>query len=193
MTTSTQWWLFYFMLFYHICLCLSFWFYVGNLGDSVHLRSPQDTDGGDSVETVMVHHVGNVILYFHFFPSVSSSFKQLSSGRIVVLRVTKWANIYIYIYIYFQLRENVSNHKLVCVPHLFDSTHRGHMVDLSTPLVVAVVLSPVRHVPQILTSPEVLMLVADPSVKHREYKSDMTWTKMVKEVNESGDLGRSEK
>ena len=42
------------------------------------------------------------------------------------------------------------------------------MVHLSTPLVVAVVLSPLGHVPQVLTAPEILMLVTDPSVKRAE-------------------------
>ena len=46
--------------------------------------------------------------------------------------------------------------------HLFDGAHRGHVVHLGAPLVVAVVLSSVRHVPQVLTAPEVLMLITDP-------------------------------
>lgn len=49
--------------------------------------------------------------------------------------------------------------------HLFDSTDRGDVVHLSAPLVVAVVLSPLTHVPQVLTAPEVVMLVTDPSLK----------------------------
>lgn len=39
------------------------------------------------------------------------------------------------------------------------------MVGLSAPLVVTVVLPTVRHVPQVLTAPEVLLLVSDPSAK----------------------------
>lgn len=39
------------------------------------------------------------------------------------------------------------------------------MVGLSAPLVVAVVLPTFRHVPQVLTPPEVLLLVTDPSAK----------------------------
>ncbi len=49
--------------------------------------------------------------------------------------------------------------------HLFDGTDRGDVVHLSAPLVVAVVLSPLGHVPQVLTAPEVLLLVTDPSLK----------------------------
>lgn len=54
----------------------------------------------------------------------------------------------------------------VCLTlNLFDSTDRGDVVHLSRPLFTAVVLSPVGHVPQVLTAPEVLMLVTDPSLK----------------------------
>lgn len=42
------------------------------------------------------------------------------------------------------------------------------MVALSAPLVVAVVFPALGHVPQVLTSPEVLMFIADPSVELRE-------------------------
>lgn len=42
------------------------------------------------------------------------------------------------------------------------------MVHLSAPLVVAVVLSPLGHVPQVLTAPEVVMLVTDPSFEKIE-------------------------
>lgn len=52
--------------------------------------------------------------------------------------------------------------------HLFDSADGGHVVHLSAPLVVAVVLSPLGHVPQVLTAPEVVMLVTDPSLEKIE-------------------------
>lgn len=39
------------------------------------------------------------------------------------------------------------------------------MVALSAPLVVAVVLAALRHVPQVLAAPEVLVLIAHPSVQ----------------------------
>lgn len=49
------------------------------------------------------------------------------------------------------------------------------MVHLSAPLVVAVVLAPLGHVPQVLTAPEVVVLVTDPSSEklrgRREKKS----------------------
>lgn len=41
------------------------------------------------------------------------------------------------------------------------------MVALSAPLVVAVVLPALGHVPQVLTSPEVLMFITDPPVELR--------------------------
>lgn len=49
--------------------------------------------------------------------------------------------------------------------HLFHSTNRGDVVTLSTPPISAVVLSPVKHVPQVLTSTEVLMLKCHPSTQ----------------------------
>lgn len=54
--------------------------------------------------------------------------------------------------------------------HLFDSADGGHVVHLSAPLVVAVVLSPLGHVPQVLTAPEVVMLVTDPSLEKIEWE-----------------------
>lgn len=53
-----------------------------------------------------------------------------------------------------------------CV-YLFDSADGCNVVGLSAPLIVAVVLAPVRHVPQVLTAPEVLLLVTDPSSTER--------------------------
>lgn len=50
------------------------------------------------------------------------------------------------------------------------------MVHLSAPLVVAVVLSPLGHVPEVLAASEVLMLVTDPSLmeprRREESKTD---------------------
>lgn len=57
-----------------------------------------------------------------------------------------------------------------CMLHLFDRTDRGDMVGLTAPLVIAVVLSPVGHVPHVLTAPEVVMLVSDPSVREWRWK-----------------------
>lgn len=51
----------------------------------MHLRSSQDSDGGDPVETVAAHQVGNVVLDLHLLPGESSALKQLSPGCIVVL------------------------------------------------------------------------------------------------------------
>lgn len=51
--------------------------------------------------------------------------------------------------------------------HLLDSSDGRDVVDLGAPLVVAVVLSPLGHVPQVLTAPEVVVLIADPSFKER--------------------------
>lgn len=45
------------------------------------------------------------------------------------------------------------------------------MVQLSTPLVIAVVLAPLRHVPQVLASAEVIVFVAYPSSKDHHQKS----------------------
>lgn len=50
-----------------------------------YLRSSKHADGRRPVEAVPAHQVGNVILEFHFLPGESSSLKQLSSGRVVVL------------------------------------------------------------------------------------------------------------
>lgn len=49
------------------------------------LRSSQHADGSHPVETVATHQVGNVVLEFHLLPGESSSLKQLSSGKVVVL------------------------------------------------------------------------------------------------------------
>jgi len=49
------------------------------------------------------------------------------------------------------------------VPDLFDPADGGHVVHLSAPPVVAGVLAPLRHVPQVLATAEVIVLVADPS------------------------------
>ena len=49
------------------------------------------------------------------------------------------------------------------VSHLFDRADGGDVVDLSTPLVVAVVLPLLSHIPQVLTTPVVVMLETDPS------------------------------
>lgn len=58
-------------------------------------------------------------------------------------------------------------HLPTCVVHLFDGTDRRDVVGLSAPLVVAVVLPPVRHVPHILTAPEVIVLESHPSIGGR--------------------------
>lgn len=57
--------------------------------------------------------------------------------------------------------------------HLFDGTDGGDVVGLSAPLVVTVVLSTFRHVPQVLAAPEVLLLVTDPSGKRRQSEVDL--------------------
>lgn len=49
--------------------------------------------------------------------------------------------------------------------YLFDSSDGWDVVDLGTPLVITVVLSTFRHVPQVLTAPEVLLIVTNPSAK----------------------------
>lgn len=41
------------------------------------------------------------------------------------------------------------------------------MVALGAPLVIAVVFPALRHVPQVLATPEVLMFITDPSVESR--------------------------
>lgn len=48
------------------------------------------------------------------------------------------------------------------VPDLLDPADGGDVVHLSAPPVVAVVLAPLRHVPQVLPAAVVVMLVADP-------------------------------
>lgn len=52
----------------------------------LHLRSSQHADGGSSVEAVAAHQVGDVVLDLHLLPGEAGSLKQLSSGRIVVLK-----------------------------------------------------------------------------------------------------------
>lgn len=49
--------------------------------------------------------------------------------------------------------------------YLFYGTDRGDVVTLSAPLFRAVVLPPVRHVPQVLTTPVVLMFITHPSTR----------------------------
>lgn len=51
----------------------------------LHLRSTKHADGGHPVEAVAAHQVGDIILELHLLPGETSSLKQLSSGRIVVL------------------------------------------------------------------------------------------------------------
>lgn len=55
-------------------------------------------------------------------------------------------------------------------PHLFDGSDGADVVHLSAPLVVAVVLSPLGHVPQVLAPAEVLVLVGDPSSNESRVK-----------------------
>lgn len=50
-----------------------------------NLRSSQHPDGGDPVQTVAAHQVGNVVLDFHLLPREPGALKQLSSGEAVVL------------------------------------------------------------------------------------------------------------
>lgn len=52
----------------------------------LHLRSSEHADGGDSVEVVPAHQVGDVILDLHLLTRETASLKQLSSGRVVVLK-----------------------------------------------------------------------------------------------------------
>lgn len=51
-----------------------------------HLRSSKHTDGGDSVETVAAHQVGDVVLDLHLLAGEAGTLKQLSFGRVVVLK-----------------------------------------------------------------------------------------------------------
>lgn len=51
----------------------------------LHLRSSEHANGGDSVEAVAAHQVGDVVLDLHLLTGKASSLKQLSSGRVVVL------------------------------------------------------------------------------------------------------------
>lgn len=51
----------------------------------LYLRSPEHSDGGDPVEAVAAHQVGNVVLDLHLLPREPSTLKQLSSGCVVVL------------------------------------------------------------------------------------------------------------
>ena len=51
------------------------------------------------------------------------------------------------------------------VSYLLDPPDGWDVVHLSTPLVMTVVLAPLRHVPQILASTEVIMFIAYPSTK----------------------------
>lgn len=62
--------------------------YTGSCG-MLHLRSSEDADGGDSVEAVAAHQVGDVVLDLHLLTGVTGSLKQLSSGRVVVLETTE--------------------------------------------------------------------------------------------------------
>lgn len=49
-------------------------------------RSSQHADGGDSVQAVAAHQVGNIVLNFHLLPREAATLEQLSSGEAVVLR-----------------------------------------------------------------------------------------------------------
>lgn len=53
----------------------------------LNLRSSKDPNGGDSVEVVAAHEVGDVILDLHLFTGETSSLEHLRSGRIVVLKI----------------------------------------------------------------------------------------------------------
>lgn len=56
---------------------------------SLYLRSSEHTDGGDSVEAVAAHQVGDVVLDLHLLARETGSLKQLSLGGIVVLETTE--------------------------------------------------------------------------------------------------------
>lgn len=62
-------------------------------------------------------------------------------------------------------QEVTSPLRAACQAYLFDGTDGWDVVGLSAPLVITVVLSTFRHVPQVLAAPEVLLLVTDPSAK----------------------------
>lgn len=55
------------------------------LDSLLHLRSTKHADGGHPVEAVAAHQIGDIILELHLLPGETSSLKQLSFGRIVVL------------------------------------------------------------------------------------------------------------
>lgn len=50
-----------------------------------HLRSSEYPDGGNSVETVAVHQVWDVVLDLHLLTREAGPLKQLSSGGAVFL------------------------------------------------------------------------------------------------------------
>lgn len=52
----------------------------------LYLRSSEHADGGNSVEAVTAHQVGDVILDLHLLTREAAALKQLSSGRVVVLK-----------------------------------------------------------------------------------------------------------
>lgn len=64
----------------------------------LYLRSSQHSDGGDPIEAVAAHQVGNVVLDLHLLPRVPSTLKQLSSGCVVVLGKNRKAYMSIYCY-----------------------------------------------------------------------------------------------
>lgn len=55
----------------------------------LYLRSSQHSDGGDPIEAVAAHQVGNVVLDLHLLPREPSPLKQLSSGCVGVLGKTR--------------------------------------------------------------------------------------------------------
>lgn len=66
-----------------------------NASRLLDLRSSEDSDGGDPVEAVAAHQVGNVVLDLHLLPGESSALKQLSLGCVVVLgNVGSWLLIW---------------------------------------------------------------------------------------------------
>lgn len=58
---------------------------ISNISRLLYLRSSEYSDGGDPVEAVAAHQVGNVVLDLHLLPRESSALKQLSPGCVVVL------------------------------------------------------------------------------------------------------------
>lgn len=52
----------------------------------LHSRSSEDADGGDPVEAVTAHQVGDVVLDLHLLTGEPGSLEELSFGRGAVLK-----------------------------------------------------------------------------------------------------------